>query len=337
MVIAATDIKLFYSGTSSKNGPGGPQGGVISTNFVTEQTIAGGITIGQTVFKDVEDTQSRNGDVRYFCGYWKNTHATQTATNLKMWQSSITPGNDNIRLGYSGVAANGHDTLNTEASTKLYDVPASSSLSRMDHDRFRAGIYVASKSAKIYDKPITLAEFYFQRFGTPTGTMFIRQKNRKSETVKVEFGSIDVTTINNSTPTLYSFAQPANTVKLAHEDVIGAEYTTGTETNYIAMIRKAGSPVSYVHSINHDGTQWRDIPDFDMSAKLYTAGTAGDTTAPTGLNFENPVSRETAIALPDLAPGAHVPFWLRREVPANCAKQDNNSSELTLEFRSPTP
>lgn len=337
MVIAATDLKLFYSGTSSKNGPGGPQGGVISSNAVTEQTISGGVNIDETIFKDVTDSQARNGDVRYFCGYWKNTHATQTATNLKMWQSSLTPGKDHIRIGYSGVAANGHDTLNTEASTKLYDVQVTSSQSRMDHDRFRAGVYVASKSAKIYDKAITLVEFYLQRFGTPTGTLFVRQKNRKNETVKVEFGSIDVTTISNSTPTIYQFAQPANTVKLAHEDIIGCEYTTGTETNYIALIRKAGSPVSYVHSVNHDGTQWRDIPDFDMSGKLYSAGTSGDTTAPTGVTFENPVSRDTALALPNLAPGAFVPVWLKREVPANSSSQKKNTSEFTLEFRSPTP
>ncbi len=337
MVIAANQIKLFYSGTSNKNGPGGPQGGVISSNSVNEQTVSGGIAIDETVFKDVTDAEARSGDVRYFCGYWKNTHGTQTATNVKMWQSSLTPGGDNIRIGYSGKPINTHDTLNTEASTKIYDVPASTSQSRMDHDRFRAGIYVASKSAKIYDKAITLVEFFLQRFGTPTGTLTVRQKSRKNETVKVEFGTIDVTTISNSTPTIYQFAKPDNTVKLALEDIIGCEYTAGTETNYIALIRKAGSPVSYVHSINHDGTQWRDIPDFDMSGKLYSAGISGDTTAPTGLNFENPVSRETAIALPNLPPGAFVPFWLKREVPANTSNQKNNSSELALEYRSPTP
>lgn len=337
MVIAATDIKLHYSGTASKNGPGGPQGGVISTNFVAQQDIAGGITIDETIFKDVTTTQAKNGEVRYFGGYWKNTHATQTATAIKMWQSALTPGQDHIRLGYSGAAANTHDTLNTEASTKIYDVPTTQSQSRMDHDRFRAGIYISSQSAKIFDEAITLVEFYLLRTGTPTGTLFVRQKNRKSETVKVEFGSIDVTTINNSTPTIYSFAQPGNTIKMAVEDIIACEYTTGTETNYISLIRKAGSPVKFVHSINHDGTQWRDIPDFDMSGRLYTAGVAGDTTAPTSVSFEHPVNRETAIALPDLAPGAFVPFWLKRVVPANCSSQKDNTSELTLEFRSPTP
>lgn len=74
-----------------------------------------------------------------------------------------------------------------------------------------------------------------------------------------------------------------------------------------------------------------------MSAKLYTAGTSGDTTAPIGVNFENPVSQETAIALPDLPPGAFVPVWFKREVPANSSNQKNNTSEIALRFRSPTP
>ena len=337
MVISANQIKLFYSGTATKNGPGGPQGGVISSNSVNEQTLQSGVNIDETIFRDVTDAQARSGDVRYFCGYWKNTHATQTATNLKMWQSSVTPGQDNIRVGYSGAAVNTHDSLNTESSTKVYDVPASTSQGRMDHDRFRAGLYISSKSSKIYDKPITLVEFFLQRFGSPTGTLFVKQKSRKNETVKVDFGSIDVATINNSTPTIYQFAAPTNIVKLALEDVIACEYTTGTEANYIALIRKAGSPISYVHFVNYDGTQWRDVPDFDACGKLYTAGISGDTSAPTGVNFENPVSRETAIALPNLPPGGYVPFWLKREVPVNTSNQKKNTSELALEFRSPTP
>jgi hypothetical protein len=251
-----------------------------------------------------------------------------------MWQSSITPGRDNIRLGYSGVAANSHDPLLTETNTPVYKVPLSTSESRLDHDRERVGFYVTSESAIIWHKAITVVEIYLKRTGTPTGTLNVRQRNRNSETIRVDFGSKDVTTIDNTTPTLYTFTAAGNTYETPDESIISVEYTAGTETNYISVMRAAGSPVAYMHVVNWDGEQWRSVSDFDLCGNMYTAGTAGDQIAPS-VTFENPVSLETAITLPNLTAGSFVPFWAVREVPANCAGQTANSSELAFRVESP--
>ena len=146
-----------------------------------------------------------------------------------------------------------------------------------------------------------------------------------------------MTTINNSTPTLYQFSAPANTVKCQEESVIAAEYTGGTEQNYISVMRAAGSPVKYMHVLTYDGSQWRSASDFDLCGRLYVSGTSGDALQPSGINFENPLDVGTAISLPNLTAGSFVPFWLKNEVPANTPNQSNNTSELAFRFLSPTP
>lgn len=336
MVIAITDLKLYYSGSSSKNGPGGPQGGVISTNQVPAQTLTGGVSLDNTVFEDVTSQEAASGKTRYACLYLKNTHATQTATNVRLYQSSITPGRDTIRVGYSGVAANSHDPLLTETNTSVYNVPLNTSEQRLDHDRERAAFYIASTSAPIYNKAITLVELWLMRNGSPTGTLNVRQRNRNSETIRTDFGSMNVATIS-TTPTLYQFSAPGNTFKSVLEGTISAEYTNGTENNYIAVMRAAGSPVPYMHVLNYDGDQWRNVSDFDLCGRMYTAGAGGDTQAPSGVSFENPISIDTAIALPNLTAGSFVPFWLQNNIPANTPNQANNTSELAIRVTSPTP
>ena len=337
MVIASTDLKLYYSGTATKNGPGGPQGGMISSNAVPAQTIAGGITIDNTVFEDITNSEAMNGKTRYVCLYLKNTHATQTATSIKMWQSSVTPGQDNIRLGYSGVAANGDDPLLTETNTSVYNVPLSSSFSTLDAERKRAGFYVSGSAAPVMNKTITLIEIYLQRVGSPTGTLRVLQRGRTSETIDTDYGSINVATINSTAPTLYQFAEPGNTGFVHVEDIFTIEYSAGTTANHIQVYRAAGSPVANMHLVHYTGTQWLNMADFDICGRMYTADIGGDQIAPVGVTFENPLNEETAITLPNLAPGARVPFWLENKILANTPNIQDNTSELKFRVLSPTP
>lgn len=337
MVIAPTDLKLYYSGTTTKNGPGGPQGGMISTFQVPAQTITGGVAIDNTVFADITNTEAMNGKTRYVCLYLKNTHGSQPATNVKIWQSSITPGQDSIRVGYSGVAANGHDPLLTSTNTSTYSVPLSTSFSTIDDQRKRVGFYVTSQNAPIYGKTITLVEIYMQRVGSPTGTLRVLQRGRTSETIDTDYGSINVATISNTSPTLYQFSDPANTGFVHVEDIFSIEYSGGSSTNNIQVFRAAGSPIQGMHLVTYTGSQWLSVADFDLCGGMYTAGQSSGPTAPIGVSFENPVSVETAITLPNLAAGAFVPFWLRNDVPANTSNQLNNTSELRFRVQSPTP
>ena len=182
MVIAPTDLKMYYSGTASKSGPGGPQGGVISSVQIPAQTLTGGVSIDNTMFVDVTSQESATGKTRYFCAYLKNTHGTQTASNVRIYQSSVTPGQDTIRVGYSGVAANSHDPLLSETNSSTYNVPLSTSFSTLDNVRKRAGFYVASQNAPVYGKTITLVTIYLKKVGSPTGTLNVRQENIRNNT-----------------------------------------------------------------------------------------------------------------------------------------------------------
>ena len=336
MVIAPTDLKWYYSGSTSKNGPGGPQGGVISTNAVPAQTIAGGVSIDNTVFEDITNSEAMNGKNRYVCLYLKNTHGSQTASTIKLWQSSITPAQDTIRVGYSGVAANSHDPLLTETNNSVYNVPIGTSESNLNHVVKRAGFYVASSNAPVFGRTITLIEVWLRKTGSPTGTINVRQRKRTSETIRTDYGSMSAASVA-TTPTLYQFADPTNTGTVHVEDIFGVEYTGGSPTNYISVMRVAGSPVQNMHLTHYDGTQWSSLSDFDLSGRMYVAGAGGDQIAPTNVTFENPVSFDTAISLPNLTAGSFVPIWLKNEVPANTPNKQQNTSELRVRVTSPTP
>jgi hypothetical protein len=337
MVIAPTDLKLYYSGSTTKNGPGGAQGGMISTFQVPAQTIAGGVAINNTVFSDITNSEAMNGKTRYACLYLKNTHGSQSASSIKMWQSNVTPGQDSIRLGYSGVAANGHDPLLTGTNTSTYGVPLSTSFATLDDQRKRVGFYVTSENAPVYGKTILIVEIYMQRVGTPTGTLNVRQRKRTSETIHTDYGSMNVASISNTAPTLYQFSDLANTGFVHVEDIFTVEYTGGTASNYIQVYRAAGSPVQGMHLVTYTGTQWLSVADFDLCGNMYVAGQSTGPTAPVGVTFENPTSFETAISLPTLTAGSFVPFWLRNDVPANTPNQTNNTSEIRFRVQSPTP
>ena len=336
MTIVNTDLKLFYSGTSSKSAPGGPQGGVISTVQVPVQTLAGGVAIDNTMFVDVTNSEAANGKTRYACFYLKNTHATQTASNIRVYQSSVTPGLDTVRVGYSGVAANGHDPLLTETNNSVYSVPLNTSESPLNNTIKRAGFYVASSGAPVFGKTITLVEVWLKKTGSPTGTINVRQRKRTSETIHTDYGTLSASTVA-TTPTLYQFASPGNTGTVHVEDIFGVEYTSGTATDYITVMRAAGSPIANMHLTHYSGTQWTNVADFDLCGRMFIAGAGGDTQTPPGINFENPLSIDTAITLPNLTAGSFVPFWLRNDIPANTPNQSNNTSELVFRVTSPTP
>jgi hypothetical protein len=334
MAILSTDLKLFYSGTSGKSGPGGPQGGVISSVQVPVQTLSGGVTIDNTMFEDVTNSEAANGKTRYACFYLKNTHATLTASNIRAYQSSVTPGRDTIRVGYSGVAANSHDPLLTETNNSTYNVALNTSESQLNSTTKRAGFYVASSNAPVFGKTITLVEVWLKKTGSPTGTINVRQRKRTSETIHTDYGSLDASTVA-TTPTLYQFASPGNTGTVHVEDIFGVEYTGGSSTNYISVMRAPGSPIPNMHLTHYNGSQWMNVSDFDLCGRMYTAGQGGDTQTPPGISFENPLSIDTAITLPNLTAGSFVSFWLRNDIPANTPNQSNNTSELVFRVTSP--
>jgi hypothetical protein len=226
-----------------------------------------------------------------------------------------------------------------------YDVPLNASEARMDDDRTRAGQTVDSFRSTLYGVAPVQIDAYLIKHGSPSDATpvkcFIKSYNFSNDSIstdnamKASFGQVVASSIP-TTSTLTTFTNTSNTYKLREDDIIWFEYESGTLTDYISVNRIGTDPVSYSHQVNYDGEQIRNVPDFDLSMKVSTAINTGgvDTIAPTGVTFSHPNTRDNAIALPDLAPGAFVGFWALLDVSARSAYFTKDKSEITIEWNS---
>lgn len=366
MPIPTTDMVLFYSGSSSKATPDGNQGGTISTIQVVDQDLTSTTLTANTLFQDVTFDERINGVKKYHCFYLKNKNATNTATAIKLWIDADTTGPDKIKLGYAGTVPNTlEQALGGSSLLAKYDVPLNSSEARMDDDRTRAGQAIDSSRAGLAGiAPVQIdawlikhgnpsdsspVKCFVKNYGSSAFSNIVNQISGSGNVVeieagdteadsvkKVDFGSMVASTIS-TTSTKYTFTNLSNTYKLQTNDIIWFEYTSGTVTDYIAVNRIGTDPVAYSHQVNFDGDQIRNVPDFDLSMTVSKAVNTGgvDTISPTGVTFTTPNTRDTAISLPDLAPGAFVGFWVLLDVPTRSAYFLKDKSEITLEYNSP--
>jgi hypothetical protein len=345
MPIPTTDMKLYYSGASGKATPDGNQGGAISTVTLVDQDLTTTTLTPQTMFKNVTFTERMNGIQKYHCFYLKNSNATNTATAIKLWIDADTTSPDKIKLGYAGTVPNTlEQALGTAVIQPKYDVPFNSSEARLDNDRIRAGQMIDSSRAGLYGIAPVQIEVWLTKHGNPSDATpikcFIRNFSADSDfdsfSTRADFGTLVASSIS-TTPTKYTFTNPSNTYALRLDDIIWFEYKSGTLTDYIAVNRIGTNPIAYSHQVNYDGSQIRNVPDFDLSMTVSNAISSGgvDTVAPTGVTFTTPNTRDTAISLPDLAPGAFVGFWVQLDVPVRTAYYLKGKSELTLEYNSP--
>lgn len=340
MVLPQADMGLFYSGGSNKSTPGGNQGGTISSVQLTDQDLTSTTLTPNTMWQNVTQQERNNGIKRYHCYYLKNKNLSITATGIKIYIDSDASGPDSVRIGYAGTPANTEEqALGTSTQKAVYDVSLNSSEARMDNDRFRAGQIVDSTRAKLYGQAIIACDVWLIKYGNPSDATPVKCyiKNINSGNVKADFGTITPSSIS-TTSTQYHFENLTNTYEMKVEDVFCFEYTSGDINNFIAVNRVGTDPVSYTHQVNHDGDQWRNVPDFDLCMKLYIASSGGgiDTIAPTGVVFSNPTTIDTAIGLPDLAPGAFVGFWEELTVPVRSAYYEKSKSEISIAYNSPT-
>ena len=309
MPVPSSDIKIYYSGGASKATPDGNQGGTMSSVAVFDQDLTASSLTAQTMWKNVTFDERMNGVKKYHCFYLKNNNATNTATAIKLYIDADTTGPDKIKLGYAGTVPNTlEQSLGGASIQTKYDVPLNSSEARMDDDRTRAGQSVDSYRASLYDIAPVQIDAYLIKHGNPSDATpvkcFVRSYYADSDTFgsKVDFGQVAASSIP-STSTLTTFTNTSNTYKLKLDDIIWFEYKSGTITDYIAVNRSPTDPVAYSHQVNFDGQIIRNVPDFDLSMKVSTAISTGgvDTTAPTGITFSTPSTRDNALSLPDLA------------------------------------
>lgn len=344
MTIAVTDLKFYYSGGASNSDPNGDQGGTISSVQVPEQILSTTPFVKNTMFNNVSSTLRISGVTQYHCFYLKNTHATQTASNIKMYKSPVTVMPDTLNIGYSGNAVNTPEQLLTSTTAKIYDVPVSTSDGVLDNTRKVRGERVTATSSALYNVPISQVKIYLRRWGNPTGTLYVRQRASTNDDVSgaalAEIGSIDVSTIRTTAPTTiadaYTFTASSPRA-LALNDAITYEYANGTSTNYISVFRNTTDVFAGAFEVYHDGTSWHTNSTYDTSGEFYKSGVVADRQVPTGVTFSNPIDLSSAISLPNLAPGAYIGCWFKRDVPVNCSAKTGDNFQIAVQFDSPNP
>lgn len=106
MAIAATDIKKLLSGGASNADPNASLGGVISSTEIVDNTI-------NNLFAYAPASESEAGSAKYRAFFIKNTHATLTAIDVKIYISSNTPSADTeVKIALADEAV-GTDTIET--------------------------------------------------------------------------------------------------------------------------------------------------------------------------------------------------------------------------------
>lgn len=86
-MIEATDIKKYLSGGADNSDPNASLGGIISTTEVVDDTI-------NNLFALANAAEAEAGSTKYRAIFIKNTHATLTLTDPKVYISSNTPSAD---------------------------------------------------------------------------------------------------------------------------------------------------------------------------------------------------------------------------------------------------
>ena len=83
MPIVSTEIKVYLSGGSANGNPDAALGGAISST-----------QMGTNLFDTVSSAEAGTGDTEYRGVYIKNTNASLTLSNAKVWILSNTPSTD---------------------------------------------------------------------------------------------------------------------------------------------------------------------------------------------------------------------------------------------------
>jgi len=132
---------------------------------------------------------------------------------------------------------------------------------------------------------------------------------------------------------------PDNVDNNLFDDVTGDEASAG-DTEYRALFIKN----------NHANLTWQNVvawidtetPGAD-SIDIAVEGVSGDqiqtiadeSTAPTGVTFSHPTTKETGISLGNLPAGSASGIWLKRIVPADCPAYSGNYMILKVEGDTP--
>ncbi|MBN4063472.1 hypothetical protein JYT79_01690 [Cardiobacterium sp. AH-315-I02] len=111
MPIIAADITFQLSGGGVNADPSAALGGAISSTAIVDAAL-------HNLFDVVSGDESFSGDAEYRCLYVKNTHATLTYQNAKIWVETETTSADSDELiGLGSSAVNGLEQTVVDEST----------------------------------------------------------------------------------------------------------------------------------------------------------------------------------------------------------------------------
>lgn len=104
MAIQQTNI-LFYRSANTV-GSDICLGGAITATEIPKNQDAANPTFN-TILRDFTNAEREDGLIQHKCVFVKNTHATLTATSLRLWFSAVTPDPDTFsRIGLSATGKN---------------------------------------------------------------------------------------------------------------------------------------------------------------------------------------------------------------------------------------
>ena len=109
--------------------------------------------------------------------------------------------------------------------------------------------------------------FLLKKTGSPTGTGYVKVWNA-SNVEQISLGSIDISTIDSSTQTEYTFESPSGSHTLANGDIIAFQSENGTGGNYIGVAVQNSLTVTGEALADYGGSPWRLIPSRNAYWKL---------------------------------------------------------------------
>lgn len=111
MPISSSEIKFYLSGGASNSDPLASIGGAISSTLAL-----------QNLFANVNSTDAASGKTYYRCIYVKNTNATLTWENAKIWFQSNTP--STTTEAYMALDGNGLNATAEGPKADQYTAPS---------------------------------------------------------------------------------------------------------------------------------------------------------------------------------------------------------------------
>jgi hypothetical protein len=119
---SGTAVDVSVSGTYAIQGPS--NGGYVSVTVVGSSLPGSSVSdsvaitaLANALWDDVSKAESNVGSIEYRCEYFKNTHASDSLIDFKVWISENTPGQDSVAIGLDDGSLSAEAVATTKSIT----------------------------------------------------------------------------------------------------------------------------------------------------------------------------------------------------------------------------